>query len=216
MEILEIMRQRHSVRQYLDIEIECEKREILNNLAKELNKQYGMNTQIFYDDPNAFKNSTASYGNFNGCKNYIALVGNNSETSGYVGEMLALKAQEIGLNTCFVALTYNRGVVKAKVDKEKGEKVQCVIALGYGKSQGSPHKSKSPKQILELTGEKPGCLDKVVEACLLAPTAINQQKFKIICKNGEIEIRKSGLGFYLDFDLGIVKCHKDLILKEFE
>ena len=47
--------------------------------------------------------------------------------------------------------------------------------------------------------------------CLLAPTALNQQKFKIVVDNENIDVVKSGIGFYLDVDLGIVKAAKDLV-----
>ncbi|MBQ8615266.1 MAG: nitroreductase [Clostridia bacterium] len=214
MKLLELMKKRHSVRLYEDRPIEEEKKVILNELIKSLNVKYGTNVQIFYDDADGFKNAKASYGNFSGCTNYIALVAKDAEIAGYVGEIIVLKAQELGLNTCFVALTYKRGAVKGKVNKAKGEKVQCNIALGYGKNQGVSHKIKSSQDVLELYGEKPEYLDTIVEACLLAPTAMNQQKFKVVCENDNIYIKKSGLGFYLDFDLGIVKCHKDLILEE--
>lgn len=216
MGILELMRKRHSVREYLDKEIEANKKEILTEYMAALNSEYGTNVQIFFDEPDGFKNSSASYGNFCGCKNYYVLAAKDAEIAGYVGELIALKAQEIGLNTCFVALTYKKGAVKSKVNLAPGEKIQCTVALGYGKTQGASRKSKTPEQVLELIGEKPAYLDDVVEACLLAPTAINQQKFKIICTSGNIEVKKSGFGFYTDVDLGIIKCHKDLILKEYK
>lgn len=214
MEILNLMEQRHSVRQYLDKEIEPEKRKVLNELIEKINKEYNTNIQICYDEPKAFNTFMAHYGKFENCKNYIVLVCDNTEKAGYTGEMLVLKAQEIGLNTCWVAMTYGKG--KVKVDKQKGQKIQCVIALGYGKSQGVSHKVKSVEEVLEVYGEKPVYLDKIVRACLLAPTAVNQQKFKIICNNGEITIKKAGIGFYTDIDLGIVKFHKDAVLKEIQ
>lgn len=213
MEILDLMEQRHSVRQYLDKKIEKEKREVLDELIEKINKIYKTNIQICYDEPNAFNTFMAHYGKFENCQNYIALVCKDATTAGYTGEMLVLKAQELGLNTCFVAMTYGKGCVK--VNKEKGEKIQCVIALGYGKTKGVTHKIKAVEEVLEVKGEKPDYLDKVVRACLLAPTAMNQQKFKIICDNGKISIKKSGFGFYSNIDLGIVKYHKDAILKEF-
>ena len=215
MDILNIMIQRHSVRVYEDKSIEDDKKEILNDLIKNLNIEYGTNVQIVYDDAELFSNSEASYGRFSGCKNIVALVAKNAEIAGYVGELVVLKAQEIGLNTCFVALTYNKGAVKRKIRKEAGEKIQCCIAIGYGKNQGKRRTSKTLKDVLILKGEKPEFLEQVVEACLLAPTAINQQKFKVVSTDGNIDIKKSGIGFYTDVDLGIIKCHKDLILKEY-
>ena len=91
------------------------------------------------------------------------------------------------------------------------EKIHCVIALGYGVTPGVQRKSKEIEQVLKLIGDKPSYLDDGVEACLLAPTAMNQQKFKIICDNGKVSIKKNGLGFYTDMDLGIVKCHFEMV-----
>jgi len=212
MEVSDVIKARRSVRQYLDKPIEEDKKVALKDYIDLLNARYKTNVQIFFDDENAFSNSTAAYGLFSSCKNIVALVGKDEETCGYAGELFALKAQSVGLNTCFVGLTYKKGNIKRKIKLQKGEKVQCCIALGYGKTQGAKRKSKKPSDVLVLKGEKPKLLDEVVEACLLAPTAINQQKFKVVCENGDIEIVKSGFGFYAGVDIGIVKCHKDLIL----
>ena len=211
MDILQLMKERHSVRRYLDKPIEQDKRQVVDAYIDELNARYGTHAQIFYDDPDCFKNAEVSYGSFCGCKNYVMLVGKDAETCGYVGELIALKLQALGLNTCFVALTYQKGAVKGKVQIPAGEKIQCNMAVGYGADQGVAHKNKSREQLVVVKGTEPADLDAIVEACLLAPTAINQQKFKIYCTDGKVEIRKAGLGFYLDFDLGIVKLHHDLI-----
>ena len=212
MDILKIIESRHSVRQYLDNPIEAEKKSELIALANSLNARYDCHAQLLFDDEAFFKNAKASYGLFSGCKNCVALVGKSAEDCGYVGELISLKAQELGLNTCFVGLTYKKGEVKKRIKIEKGEKLQCAIALGYGKTQGFNRKSKTEDQILDIIGERPKILDDVVKACLLAPTAMNQQKFKIVCRDGDIKIEKHGIGFYLDVDLGIVKAHKDLVL----
>lgn len=43
---------------------------------------------------------------------------------------------------------------------------------------------------------------------------MNQQKFKIICDNENITTVEKGVGFYSNIDLGIVKCHYDLVANE--
>ncbi|MBQ9486000.1 MAG: nitroreductase, partial [Clostridia bacterium] len=137
----------------------------------------------------------------------IALFGKKGlcETVGYYGEELVLKAQEIGLNTCWVALTFNKKMVKKL--KGAGEKLYCVIALGYGETQGVPHKSKSESVLTKVVGDAPEGFYDGVKAALLAPTAINQQKFLINCENGKVSVVKKGAGFYAALDLGIVKYH---------
>ena len=76
----------------------------------------------------------AHYGKFKGVTNYLALIGKKEssleEKCGYYGEKLVLFAQELGLNTCWVAMTYSK--IKTAFQVEKGEKLCIVIALGYG------------------------------------------------------------------------------------
>ena len=58
-ELLELMKQRHSVRQYTDRGIESEKRAVLNELIKEINHSTGLHIQIFYDEPKCFDSMMA-------------------------------------------------------------------------------------------------------------------------------------------------------------
>ncbi|MFA6624141.1 MAG: nitroreductase family protein [Bacilli bacterium] len=211
MELLELMKERHAVRQYLSKPIEEDKKSRLTSYIDSLNKKYGTHVQVFFDEKDAFKNATLDYGSFSGCTNIVVIVGKDPVISGYVGELIALKIQEKGLNSCFVAMSYQKGIIKNKTEIAKGEKIQCSIGFGYGKTSGFAHKSRELSKMLIVKGEKPEHLDEIAEACLLAPTAMNQQRFRLVASKGEVEIQKHGIGFYTDFCLGIVKCHKDLI-----
>lgn len=206
MDMLEIMRARHSVRQYSGKKIEDEKRETLIALAKECNRESGLNIQILFDEPKCFDSMMAHYGKFSGAENYIALVGKKGndleEKTGYYGEKLVLKAQELGLNTCWVALTHGKSAAKI----EKGEKLACIIALGYGVTQGVAHKNKPLSQLCNCADNMPDWFAKGMEAVLLAPTAVNQQKFYFTLENNSV-FAKAGKGFYTKMDLGIVRYH---------
>lgn len=207
MELLEIMRQRHSVRRYTDRPVEQEKRDILDTLANEINQKAGLHIQIIYDDPKCFDSFMAHYGKFSGVGNYIALVGKKSpkpdEKLGYYGEELVLKAQELGLNTCWVALTHG----KSKAIINKGEKQVCLIALGYGATQGTEHTSKAIAELCNFTEPMPEWFMNGMNAALLAPTAMNQQKFRFeLLPDGNVKA-SCGSGFYTKLDLGIVKYH---------
>lgn len=213
--MLKIMGQRHSVRQYKNQQIEEEKRVLLNEMVGNINQNFGLNIQIVYDEPMAFNTFMAHYGKFSGVQNYVALIGpaRQDEKIGYYGEMLALKAQELGLNTCWVALTYGKGKVKSL--KKRGEKLYCVLALGYGETQGVPHRTKTVQEVSNASSETPEWFNKGVEASLLAPTAMNQQKFKFIYENGEVKF-KAGSGFYTKIDLGIAKYHFDVVAQQYK
>ena len=210
MEIVEVIKARHSVRQYENKKIESEKRKALDELAAECNAESGLNIQMVYDEPKCFNSLMAHYGKFSGCENYIAIVGKKSkdldEKAGYYGEKLVLKAQELGLNTCWVAMTH--GKVEAKVQKD--EKTAIIISLGYGKNQGVAHKNKPLEEVCNQINEAPDWFKKGMEAVMLAPTAMNQQSFRFTL-NGEAVTAVSTGGFYSKVDLGIVKYHFEVV-----
>lgn len=211
MEILEIMQQRHSVRQYTDQAIEPEKRAVLDALTQEINRKAGLSVQIIYDDPKCFDSFMAHYGKFAGVRNYIALVGKKApgldETLGYYGEELVLKAQELGLNTCWVALTHG----KSKAAVGRGEKEVCLIALGHGVTQGVEHKSRPMQELCTCGEPMPEWFRCGMNAAMLAPTAMNQQKFRFeLLPDGTVKAA-CGSGFYTKLDLGIVKYHFEAV-----
>lgn len=210
MDIFEIIKQRNSVRQYEDRKIESAKREILLKEVDTINQEAHLHIQILFDEPKSFHSFMAHYGKFSGVQNYIALVGVKSpdleEKCGYYGEQLVLLAQSLGLNTCWVAMTHGKSAAQIA----KGEKQICLIALGYGKTQGIAHKSKSMEKVTEPDSFVPEWFKKGMNAVLLAPTAINQQKFKFILAGDRVSA-KSGKGLYTKIDLGIVKYHFETV-----
>ncbi len=210
MEVMDIIRSRHSVRQYLDKEIPQEIRQQLDDYATTLNRESGLNMQILYDEPECFSSRMAHYGNFENANNYIAMVGRKNEgleeRCGFYGEKLVLKAQELGLNTCWVALTHGKSRAVVGAD----EKEVIIISLGYGKTQGTAHKGKAAADISNITPDSPGWFRQGVKAALLAPTAINQQKFRFELEGNRVKAKAGLIGTYLKVDLGIVKCHFEL------
>jgi nitroreductase len=211
MDILDEMKSRHAVRSYRDQPIEEAKRSLINDLVDAANAEGHLAIQAFYDEPSAFNTFMAHYGKFSGVKDYIALVGDKSqeEAAGYYGEKIVLALQAMGLNSCWVALTYGKG--KVAIKRAKGQKILCMIAFGYGATSGVPHHSKSAEQVSHIEGEKPAYWDKGIEAALLAPTASNQQKFLFSFRNGVPTLAVKGVGFFTAVDLGIVKYHFEAV-----
>ena len=208
MDILEAMRLRHSVRSYLEKPLEDGVKDALQREIDQVNQESGLHIQLVAGEPKAFDSLMAHYGKFSGVTNYIALVGKKSpdleELCGFYGELLALLAQQLGLNTCWVAMTYKK--IPGAFQTAPGEKLTMVIALGYGATQGVPHKSKSAEAVAAGYGSAPEWFQKGVDAALLAPTAMNQQKFTFTLENGAVQA-KAGGGFYTKTDLGIAKYH---------
>lgn len=203
MDILELMKERHSVRQYKNQTIELAKREAINALINDVNAKSELSIQAFYDEPKCFNSFMAHYGKFENVENYIAIVGNKNEQekAGYYGEKIVLKCQELGLNTCWVGMTHG----KSKAEIKRGQKLLVIISLGYGETQGVPHKSKSIAE-LGKADQSTEWFGRGMEAVSLAPTAVNQQKFLFELKNGNVTAKNLG-GFYSNMDLGIAKYH---------
>lgn len=211
MDLAEAIEQRHSVRSYTEQRIEGE---VLAELQKEVaacNEESGLNIQLIVDEPEAFSGFKAHYGKFSNVRNYLGLIGKKEdgldEKIGYYGERLVLKAQQLGLNTCWVALTYSKR--KSKCVVEKGEKMVCVIALGYGATQGVAHKSKPVSSLCRTDGDMPAWFAAGMNAAILAPTAINQQKFRLTLEDNKVHAESMG-GPYASVDLGIVKHHFEI------
>lgn len=208
MTILEAMNARHSVRQYTDKALQSAEISALQKEIDACNQESGLHIQLVINEPKAFDGFMAHYGKFSGVTNYIAMIGKKGpaleETCGYYGERLVLLAQQLGLNTCWVAMTYSK--IKTAFEIRQGEKLCIVIALGYGRTQGVPHKSKTISEVAGAEGEMPDWFQNGIAAALLAPTAMNQQKFHFTLKGNQVSA-KAGRGFYTGIDLGIAKYH---------
>ena len=210
MEILNLIQKRHSARQFLDKPIDQQVLESLDKEIQKVNEKSGLSIQLV-NDKKAFNSFLAHYGKFENVNYYLALVGKNGknleEKCGYYGEHLLLYALSLGLNSCWVALTYkkNPNVIKIK----EGEKLLMVIALGYASRRGMPHKSKQREEVSNASESTPSWFTSGVEAALLAPTAMYQQQRYLSYQDGKVKA-KAGKGFYTKTDLGIVKYHFEI------
>ena len=211
-EILEIMKRRHSVRRYKDIPISEEHIRALGECIDEINRDADMSFQLVLNEREAFSSRLAHYGRFEGVSNYFALVGKRcdgfDERIGYYGEKLVMRCHELGLHTCWVALTYKK--VPGAFSVERGEKFSVVISVGYGKNRGLPRPSKTPEEVSNVTADSPEWFVRGVEGALTAPTAMNQQRFYLRYNGDGTVSAKARLGFYTRMDLGIVKYHFEL------
>ncbi len=213
MDILEAIKTRHSVRSYTDRPIEEKTLETLQRLVEECNEASGLHIQLVTGEPRAFNSILAHYGLFSGVTNYIAMIGKQGpqleEQCGYWGEKLVLEAQMLGLNTCWVALTYRK--IPGAFTVLSGEKLVIVIATGYGSTSGRAHRSKSPAAVSNLSESSPDWFRAGVTAALLAPTAVNQQRFYLRWneESGKVTA-KAKRGPYTAIDLGIVKYHFEI------
>ena len=215
MTIQEAIEARHSVRAYKDLPLSEEIVKLLEDELVKLNNEGQLHIQLICNEPKAFKGTMAKYGKFRNANNYIVMAGKKAddldERIGYYGEHIVLLAQTLGLNTCWVGLSYSK--VPGTYVLDEGEKIACYIAIGYGETQGSGHKIKTVEQVSNASDITPSWFKRGVEAALLAPTAVNQQKFSfeyVGMSNNRHQVRaKKGFSMigYTQMDLGIAKYH---------
>ena len=229
MTIQEAIKARHSVRAYKDQPLSEEVAKRLEEEIALVNQKGSLHVQLIRNEPKAFQGTLAKYGKFRNVTSYLVMAGQKTddldERIGYYGEHLVLLAQTLGLNTCWVGLSYSK--VPGTYVLEEGEKIACYIAIGYGETQGVSHKIKTVEQVSRsavrtLGSDKnasditPSWFRKGVEAALLAPTAVNQQKFSfeyVGMSNNRHQVRaKKGFSMigYTQMDLGIAKYHFEI------
>ena len=207
---------RHSVRSYTDEPLDEAAVETLREAIASVNEETNLNIQLVLNELRAFAGFKARLVNFTGVRNYLALVGPECKELdgilGYYGEKLVLLTQSLGLNSCWVGGTYK--VVNRAYNVDLGQKLAAVVALGYGATQGVPHKSKAPQEVAPGYDDSPDWFQRGVDAALLAPTALNQQKFSFALsglEDGLSVVRAATRrGPFTQMDLGIAQCHFEI------
>lgn len=219
MTLQEAIQARHSVRAYKAQPLSDADARALTEKIAQLNREGGLHMQLIQNEPKAFLGPFARYGKFRGVNDYIVMIGRKAddldERIGYYGEQLVLYAQTLGLNTCWVGLSYTK--IPGTYVLNEDEKIACYIAIGYGETQGVTHKIKRIDQVSNISDDSPEWFRRGVEAALLAPTAINQQKFSfelLPAEDGQLPRvlakRHFSLVGYTQMDLGIAKYHFEL------
>ena len=219
MTLQEAIKARHSVRNYKEQPLNDADAHALQEKIEEVNRKGRLNIQLIRNEPKAFLGPFARYGKFRGVTDYLVMIGEKAddldERIGYYGEQLVLFAQTLGLNTCWVGLSYTK--IPGTYMLGEDEKIGCYIAIGYGETQGVSHKIKRIDQVSNISDDSPEWFRRGVEAALLAPTAINQQKFSfelLPAEEGQLPRvlakRHFSLVGYTQMDLGIARYHFEL------
>lgn len=217
---VETIRERHSVREYDGKPLTQDKFDALGAVVEECARESSLDIQLVGDNPEVF-NVIARFGLIRECRTHVAFVVDDAkargvaadEVIGYWGQKIVLAAQDMGLNTCWCALCSRK---KSHAVVAPGKKIRLVIAVGHGKTQGFSRKTKSVEALSSVECAKaPAWFAAAMEAAQLAPTAMNNQNFKITLlsdgKTVRIDAPQSGLNV---IDEGIVRCNFEIAANE--
>ena len=229
MEIIQAMRTRISCRAFTDRLVEDDLFAELEAEIERMNAESGLSFQLYgpREDGTALDMMPAMFASNPPC--YAALVSKAGpepeERLGYYGELLALKAEQLGLSTCWVASTYRKST--ARVELAEGEKLHDVIAIGYAPLK-MPLTQRSIRAALRSRDksidkfwmgptpleEAPEWLRACIGAVRMGPSGVNAQPVVFVqeLEGGPIRAELSQLRHRTEYvDLGIAKLHFELM-----
>lgn len=206
------MRARISQRRYRPDGLDGELRTAVERIIEQCNRKAGLHISLVCGRSDVFT------GHISSARNYLVLAGQAGdphleEKCGYYGEIVVLTATSLGLSTCWVGGTYDRNLCLNHLNK--GERLVCVIAIGYGAGNAAahaPHRStKSPQQLSENLSDAPEWFSEALTAVQLAPSAMNRQG---VCfewgGDGTVKGSATDSESFSMVDLGIAKLHFEL------
>jgi len=232
MDIIEAIEHRISCRAFTDEAIPDDTLAQIQQKIDEINGQTGLHFQLY----GPRENGTAldlSKGMFASDPLYYAALAAqddaiSKEKLGYYGEHLVLFITQLGLETCWVAGTYDHETVR--VELAEGEVLHDVIPIGYAPEK-MPLKQRTIRKGLRRRDKKlsdlwqayipfdqaPEWVQACIEAAQKGPSAINGQPYVFTQDSADAPIRaglshtRSGLVYT---DLGIAKCHFEIVACE--
>lgn len=222
MNLLEATQTRHAVRNYTDEALTAEQVAALEDAIHAVNDEHGLDIQLIHDVDDAFGGCPTHYGRFKNVRNLIALIGRDSNDDeamldkkiGHAGQLLALTAVALGLDTSWVVL-HETGEHDGAWTFAEGERMPAAIALGHANRPGRPHRSKPAEELGAVEhGEyaaAPAWFKQGVETAMLAPSALGKQPFRFTLLEDGHTVKAEALeGLQPEIGLGIAKLHFEL------
>ena len=228
MDVVEAIEKRVSCRAFSERGLEAEVVDALRRVVAEVDAQDDLHCELYGPDDfgptlslslKMFANNPQWYAML------AAPVGPlYEERLGYFGEKLVLAATQLGLGTCWVAGTFDRGATHAEL--AEGEVLHDVIPLGYAPEK-APLKQRTIRAGLRARSKKqgdlydgptplaqaPAWIQACIDAVWKAPSAINEQPVVFTWDGGEAPVAaklprvRTGKEYT---DLGIAKLHFEI------
>jgi len=237
--ICEIIKRRHSVRNYENTGISKETKEKLQAYLDEINNSEGpfggkVKIQLVQKDDTDKAIKLGTYGVIKGANYYLAVAYKKSnydlEDLGFLFEKVILYCTSLGLGTVWLGGTFNKGNFAKAMQLKEDEILEVVSPVGIegGKKSilarmfgSNAFKRKDFAQIFfnenfdtSLTTEEAKEYNEVLEMVRLSPSAVNKQPWRILKKDNIYHIYSEGKSEISRIDIGICICHFYLSAKE--
>ena len=241
------VRARRSVRSYESRPLSQADRERITSYIEELCAEETpfpakIRIQLLEAKPGTDTEKLGTYGVIRGAKTFLGVSAENTETApeavGFTFEKLVLAATAMGLGTCWMAGTFNRGQFAGAMDIGKDEIFPIVCPIGYPLERktlidsvfrrvGKSDRRKPWGELFfenefgnPLSEAQAGEYAFALEMLRLAPSAVNRQPWRVVHAGSAFHFYREGnLTSKYTFDLprldaGIGACHFYLAARE--
>ena len=242
---VEAIKSRTSVRTYSDKQVEEEVLGKVEEILKDTQNPFGAKVRFGLLEAGKEKARLGTYGFIKGQKYYISGCLEKGEKDlegyGYAFEKLILKLTDLGLGTCWLGGTFNRGGFKRSVSLSETEILPAVTPIGYPSERrslvertvaiGAGARTRKSFEALFFDGDFTLPLktdDYKLKTCLemvrIGPSASNKQPWRAVKQNRAVHFYlaetkgysgNTAFGFTMQkIDMGIAACHFDLTANE--
>jgi len=243
MTIIETIEKRKSIRNYTGEPLRKEHITLINDYIAGLKAPFNapsIRIQLIHTKQESGKVKLGTYGFIGGASDFLTLIYEKEnpfplmeEAAAYTFEQVILFCTGLDLGTCWLGGAFSRKDFSEPVELKPNEILRIVSPVGYINpkirlsetllGQRKNHLSRKPFESLFFHGdfnkpllrESAGIYEKPLEMVRIAPSANNQQSWRIILDGGNLHFYQhlSMIGFTA-LDLGIALCHFEQTCKE--
>ena len=152
-----------------------------------------------------------------GTSSFAALFSRDArpETVGYIGEAFVLECTALGLQTCWLGVSFSKQSLHNAIKLRQGEKLVCIISMGQCAEGYVARKRRTVAELTEITDEQFANLPEwkrcAVACARMAPSAINAQPWSFDTDGPGIGVENASWNFgWGRLDCGIAMLHIEL------
>ncbi len=239
MNIIETIQKRHSVRTYTGEPLQQEHVAQIKEFIYQLQVPFGKKARIEWINVNSGEKPVklGTYGFIKGASAYLALIYEEAvfaETAAAcMFEQVILFCTNLGLGTCWLGGSFNRGDFKKQLPLRPNETLRIVSPVGYASDKkrflekyivraDKNHASRKPFGELffekdfdhPLSETQAGIFLTPLKMVRLAPSANNKQEWRAVLEDKVLHFYKKPFLKFDSIDIGIALCHFELTCKE--
>ncbi len=240
MSVINSIQRRRSVRTYTGEPLTAEQINLIEQFIAFTKAPFGAKVRVQFVHSKAGEKPVklGTYGWIRGASDFLALVCEKEAlaeiAAGYYFEQIVLFCTSLGLGTCWLGGSFNRGDFKKQIKLNKDEQIRIVSPVGIASDRkrwfiegvvlnaDKKHSSRKPfgEIFFNNTFDTPlsnaAAADFAVplEMLRLSPSASNKQEWRVVKADNVLHFYAVPYLGYETIDIGIAMCHFEQTCKE--